>query len=259
MTVSPLTFTSFEAQCSVNMNDKGYMGNPPLKRASATMRNKTVPASGSRPKHPWSRLRKALAAAAVAAVAIVVVLAVALLWRPSGAGRGGAHPSFNDAVVATGIPISAMGLALMDRTRVTIREDKLSDVMAAVLDRDDPDLPATIKDQVRQMVPPVIRTVAGCRICPEDITVYLKCKKGLSFYVTTVGDIRRRDDGGLDYTLKSASVGLIPLPISFFSGRGIVTRASLLDPADAGFAVTRFNMAQGSLTMDIERNPEGAR
>jgi hypothetical protein len=213
--------------------------------SSSSARDKVRPASSNRP----SSLRSKLKIAAAALVVAFTLLACALLWRPSGASREGAAPNFVAAVVAHGLP--AAELLTDGHAKLKLTESAITDVGAAVLDRNADCVPPGISKAVARKVPSIVDTICGCHICPDGVTLYVRCREGVSFYPTVSGVVERTPDGGLTFSPTSASIGLLPIPMGLVKYFASVEKRQILDPESAGVIVTKLTLKQGALIVEL--------
>ena len=142
-------------------------------------------------------------------------------------------------------------MAIADRATVTLNERQLADVAAAAVAPDNGWKPERLKEAVEEDVPDIVRSVAGCKITPRALTLYVECGKGLSFYLTTTGRLSRTADGGLEFELDSAWVGIIPVPRSLLDRAGATKVKTIMSPADAGARIGRLTMENGRLTLEL--------
>jgi hypothetical protein len=177
------------------------------------------------------------------------LLACALLWRPSGASREGAAPNFVAAIVAHGLP--AAELLTDGHATLRLTESAVTDVGAAVLDRNAGCVPPGISKAVARNVPSIVDTICGCHITPDDVTLYIRCREGLSFYPTVSGIVERTPDGGLTFSPTSASIGLLPVPMGLVRRFASIEKKTILDPYSAGVTVTKLTPRQGALIVEL--------
>jgi hypothetical protein len=191
---------------------------------------------------------------AALAAAALIALAVAFFWKPSGAVRTGPTPAFLQAVLSTSIPFDSLGLAISERTTVTISERQLADIAAAAVSRESGWRPARLKQAVEEHVSPLVRSVAGCRITPRALTLYVECGSALSFYLTATGRLILTPEGGLEFQLDSGKAGVIPIPRPLLRGIGATDRKTVMSPADAGAKVEELTMEDGCITLKLTRS-----
>ncbi len=199
-------------------------------------------------------VRKALVVLA-GSLALFVVM---LFWRPTGAARAVPAGSFISVLTKTQIPRAAGEIAAYGAATLTIRETELADLAAVALKKNDPLVPQPVARAVDRLVPAWITTVSGCRIRREGLTVYLACRKGVSFYVTLGGRLVRGGDGQLDFEPASLKVGLVPIPLGLASRLFNLGGVVIIDPGYTGLRVERLATNDGQITLYLEndrRNP----
>ena len=179
----------------------------------------------------------------------------ALLWRPSGAHTAGNRPGFLGSLAQCELVSSAVVFAINGRSVLVLREKDLVNLGSAVLDRGDPTVPPVVAEAVNKNVPEILKTVAGCRMGDEGVTLYLKCKKLVSFYPTLRGRLLLADDGGLDFEPLGLKVGLLPVPMSWLGEVGIVR---VVDPENTGIVVEECITERGQLRLLVRGLEEGA-
>lgn len=180
----------------------------------------------------------------------VSVLAVLVMWRPAPRGAVPGRFDFAQAVAVTDLASAAVELPLYGYSEVTLGRQELANIAAALLAVGRA-LPEPVAEAIRLNVPREVVGLEGLDIESDMITVCLRCRRGVTFYVTVEGRLLLGDDGGLDFALQSARVGLLPLPVGL--GRRIfhLRDITLLDPDKAGFQVERYTAADGAMTLDL--------
>ena len=198
---------------------------------------------------PPRRLPRLLAAAAVL---LATLLAVALLWRPSGARSSGGNRRFAPAVLESAAPWAALRVALEDEAELRVTEEDLFNVAASALDSADTTVPELVRSALDEQVPGWIDALAGCRLRRNGLEIYLRCRRGATFYLTIEGRLDRGAGGELLFRPRSLHVGLLPLPAGLLreEGNGEVV---IIDPDDAGVRVADLTTDEGSVTLRLER------
>ena len=178
------------------------------------------------------------------------VAAVLVLWRPSPRGAVPVQLDFAEAVAVTDLASAIVELLLYGYSEVTLDRQELANVVAALLAAGRA-LPGPVAEAIRLNVPREVLGVEGLDIESDRISVSLRCRRAVTFYVSLEGRLLLGDDGGLDFVLESAKIGLLPLPLGL--GRRIfhLEDITLLDPAKAGFEVERYTGAAGVMTLDV--------
>lgn len=214
-----------------------------MKNAST---DRDEPRAAPRPR--WLRYLTRFAAASAV---IITFLAVAVLWKPSGADRRTGGPDFFRAVAASEAPEGAFAMLFHGKARVTFTEADIADIGAAVLDRDSPYLPRAIKEAVRREVPDYVETVSGCSIDSAGITIYVRCRRAVSIYVTVTGTLTVTQQGALAYSPFSYRIGLLPVPGSLVKSLGALEDEVLIAPEETGIVAEKVFFDRGRLTIEL--------
>ncbi|MCD6404393.1 MAG: hypothetical protein J7M19_01045 [Planctomycetes bacterium] len=213
-------------------------------------RNNSPDASKEAPCKP-PRYRCLLRKALVVLAGGLALFAVMLLWRPEGADSTGPTGSFISVLMRTEIPRASGEISAYGAATLTLREAEIA-ALAAALQRDDSALGPPVADAVGSFVPAWITAVSGCRIRRDGLTVYLACRKGVSFYVTLEGRLVRGDDGRLDFELTCLKVGLVPIPLGLAGRLFNLEDVVIIDPDCTGLHVERLVTHKGRITLYLE-------
>ena len=192
----------------------------------------------------------------VVLAALLVAIAVGLLWKPAGADLEGPRPAFVQALTDSQIPLAGTSLWAQGRATLTITEGQLADLAGAALNRADASVPAPVSRAVARNVPPWVESVSGCAISPRAVTLYVKCRKVFTFYVTVSGQLSARRDGSLVCRIGSLAVGLFRVPSSLMARAVPSPEIVLIDPRQTQFGVVSLSAGEGELTVELEMTGE---
>ena len=198
------------------------------------------------------RIRRLAAWSAVIIAAVCVALAVGLLWRPSGAKIDGPRATFLAALANSEILPGQISLWSKGHATITITEGQLGDLAAAALNRADATVLPPVSRAVARSVPGWVESVSGCEISGEDVTMYVRCRKVITFYVTVSGRLAVRENGSLAYSVGELRVGLLPVARVLLGKTAASAGMVLLDPMETQFSVVGMSAGDGQFTLELE-------
>ena len=206
----------------------------------------------NRPPLTQRRVRAVLSYGAAGALAAVSVLAVLVLWRPAPSGAVPGRFDFAQAVAVTELASAAVELPLYGRTSLSVSEQELADIASATLAAGRA-LPAPVAEAVRLKVPREIEGLEGLRIDRDGISICIRCRRLVSCYVTVDGRLARDADGGLEFYLSGAKIGLLRLPVGLVRRFFHLSDIRVLEPEDTGFRVDAYVQRPGCIDLELSR------
>ena len=201
--------------------------------------------------------RRIVVRAGLSLFVLVTIFAVALLWKPGGVSSAGGHPTFLQALLAGPLPAAVADLVADGKAAATFTETNLLDLLRSALDTGDATVPDALSREVRRNVPDFVEPV-GCRFSPDAVSLFLRCKKVVSFYVTVSGRLACLPDGSVRFNIVSVRVGLLPVPPCLYRGAVRSDMPIISAGNDSPVVVTGVVSARGTLTIDLDATQRGS-
>ncbi len=206
--------------------------------------------SGSGP--PPATARKRVIAYLLNAAAFLLIaasaLGVMLLWRPAPPGSVPSRLDLADAIHSAGLAGAAIELTFFGQAAFTIGQQELADIASAALVASRA-LAGANGQSSHPGVPPEVETLEGIAIGTDEVLLCLRLRRRLALYVTIGGRLLHQGDGGLDFSLSSARIGLVPLPAGWVRRFLHPGDFELLNPEVTGLRIDELIQQQGSIEL----------